>query len=207
MRVVIVGHGPSLYEQEHGDWIDDNDIVIRMKFPPKEQKHFGSKTSIMGGSLTIVDRVFNLPGDKKWIFFDSRHDKIPQTEIDTFINRVFPRGTVQYNVDLCNEWDAIYRSLRKPTTFSKRMRDSNSCDELGERHLSQGFKAILYAAYFLKPLKLRLVGFDNIRHGEFTWSVTRGDTWENYPKHRWDVEHDMLDMVQKRFQMGISFRR
>lgn len=204
-KIIIVGHGPSVMENPRGRVIDLYDTVIRMKFGPNNPTYFGTRTDIMGGSPTIAERLATLPGKRKWIFFDSRHDGIDTNVIYHNIPRMFPVGSLEFSRELCSEWDELYRNRRTPTDFNEAMVDSKSSDKLGERHLSQGFKALLYTAYFIKPHSVDLIGFDNLKTGKFAWSTTRGRAWTTYPKHRWDVEHKMLDDVAKRFQMEINF--
>lgn len=204
-NIIIVGHGPSLLDIPRGAVIDAHDTVIRMKFPPKEKEFYGGKTDIMGGSLTIAQRLTELPGDMKWVFLDSRHANLSATAIDHALPGLFANKKLQYNKSLCDQWDHMYRQYRTPIAFDSVMTDSPSSDSLGERHLSQGFKALLYTAYYIKPRTVNVVGFDNIKNGYFTWSVTRGEDWTKYPKHRWDVEHKMLDMLYNRFQMEVNF--
>ena len=57
MSVAIVGHGPSLLEQEYGAEIDEH-IVVRQKRCEKtleQPEQYGTRTDYIAGSLLIVD--------------------------------------------------------------------------------------------------------------------------------------------------------
>ena len=195
MKAIIVGHGPSMMLEKMGHLIDEFDIVIRLKRCQKTLKHFeyyGSKTSVVAGSLTIAGALREVKADQYWVFVDSRHSDIDQAVIDNIPNIFKPKPCI-LDKALCDSWDEIYRSKR------------DDMGGQGHAHTSQGFKAILYALHFLKPDELILVGFDNIFTGDFTWSVTRGPKWKHYPDHRWDVENELLDDLKKAYDIPIGF--
>lgn len=202
MRAIIVGHGPSVLVEPMGHLIDEFDVVIRLKRCQdtlKMPEHYGTKTDIVGGSLNISGQLKGI-GDatQYWIFVDSRHEKAHPDTLTAAVqylaspnvprgandNRVVIPNTVILDKDLCDTWDAKYRSLR------------DYLGEKGHAHTSQGFKAIVYALEHLKPDELVLVGFDNVMSGEFTWSITRGPDWTHYPDHNWRTEHELLKQAE-----------
>lgn len=190
MRAIIVGHGPSMLAEPMGSLIDEFDKVIRLKRCQgtlEEPDYYGTKTDIVGGSLTIAGHLRGIGNAKEyWVFLDSRHtDASPETLAG--IPYIFRGYETLMDKDLCNYWDKQYRELR------------DDMGGPGHDHTSQGFKAIVYACHHLSPDELVLVGFDNVMTGRFTWSITRGPEWQHYPDHRWDVEHALLEKVQEEY--------
>lgn len=187
MKAIIVGHGPSMLVEPMGHLIDEHDKVIRLKRCQDtltQPDHYGTRTDIVGGSLTIAAHLRGIGGAREyWVFTDSRHEDTPQDTLAS-VPFLFRGNECILDDDLCRQWDTRYRALR---------------DEMGgpgHNHTSQGFKAIIYACHHLAPEELVLVGFDNVMTGRFTWSITRGPEWQHYPDHRWDVEHKLLEQVQ-----------
>lgn len=199
MRVCIVGHGPSVMMEPMGHEIDKFDKVIRLKRTAAETlkypEFFGTKTDIIGGSFTIGYRIMGIGGAKEhWIFLDSRHKDIPEERLREM--RLFYKDkNLVMDKALCDEWDERYRKVR----------DAHPISSEGHNHTSQGFKAIVYAAEFLKPDELVCVGFDNVASGQWTWSITRGPDWNNYPDHRFDIEHGLLDDIHDVYGLGVGF--
>ena len=194
MKPIIVGHGPSIMGEEMGKLIDEFDIVIRLKRCQHTlglPQHFGKKTSVVAGRLTIAGALREIQADAYWVLLDSRHTDTDQTIIDN-VQNIFDKPCI-LDQGLCNSWDEIYRSKR------------DDMGGQGHNHTSQGFKAILYALHFLAIDELILVGFDNIYSGDFTWSITRGPDWKHYPDHRWDVEHKLLTDLKKTYDIPIGF--
>lgn len=195
MKAIIVGHGPSIMGEEMGELIDEFDIVIRLKrcqHTLDVPKNFGTKTTIVAGSLTIAGALRDIEAEQYWVFVDSRHTDVDSAVLES-APKIFNPKPCKLDKNLCDSWDEIYRSKR---------------DEMGgqgHNHTSQGFKAIVYALHFLKPDELVLVGFDNIYSGDFTWSITRGPEWKHYPDHRWDVEHVLIDELKKVYNIPIGF--
>jgi hypothetical protein len=141
--------------------------------------------------------------EQLWIFIDSRFPHL--TEED------FEAARQQFNAhidgELCRAWDAIYRARRTPLpSLPNHIKQHPIASDMrGHRHMSSGLHAVIYACEWLKPERLDLIGFDNVRTGEFTWSITRGQDWKKYPDHRWDVEHKMIPDIAKEYGVEISF--
>lgn len=202
MKAIIVGHGPSILAEKMGHLIDQYDLIIRLKRCQETLEHpefFGSRTDIVGGSWTIAPRLKRIGGAKRyWVFTDSRHEEElahesgRQAKFEA-MRRHFEPYDVVIDKELCDRWDAYYRSLR---------------DEMGghgHAHTSQGMKAVIYACVYSGATDITLAGFDNVMTGDFTWSITRGPEWEHYPDHRWDVESKMLQHVSDHYGIPIGF--
>lgn len=201
--IAIVGHGPSMANSFFGTTIDSYNTVIRQKAVSSElvkyhSKDFGQKTDIVCGSYTIREALFWHPSAKVWVFIDSRHsDLVNLDKSNKFL--LLP--------EFCNHWNNIYRSLRS-SNFIKNSKMSNysTSSSIGHNHMSCGLHTILYACEILKPKKLTLFGFDNIKNGEFTWSLTRGKEWNQYPDHRWDTENIMVNTISKEYSVEMEFK-
>jgi hypothetical protein len=209
MSTIIVGHGPSMLIEKLGHVIDKYDNVIRLKKCQQTLKNpefYGTKTTHVGGSLTIAGDLREVKADIYWVFVDSRHRDIKSDMITYTIPKIFGNSKVIIDRKLCDDWDKIYRDSRIPTYWDGQMKDSKSCDtEFGENHTSQGFKAILYACQYLPDEQIDLIGFDNLFTGVFTWSTTRGPDWMSYPKHNWATEHKLIPQVETFFKKKINF--
>lgn len=198
MSILIVGHGPSMLEKERCAEIDAFDTVIRQKGigveeMQKRPKHFGSKIDFLCGSATIRDKL--IADCEKWIFFDSRHKGWRPEDM----------GNYRMNKPLCDLWNGLYRTMRTDwTNEDHRIVSSRTSDSKGHTHMSAGLHTIIYTCVFLKPDKISLVGFDNVRSGSFTWSVTRGEDWKGYPDHRWDIENKMLNYITTMYGVEIE---
>jgi len=205
---VIVGHGPSALDGKLGEFIDAQDYVIRLKRCQESLKYpadYGTRTDILGGSYGIAGAIRQIPADHYWVWVDSRQDEPDVSIIET----LFYGHTVDVDINLCRFWDSAYMRRRdKVDQYEKheQMEQSQYADEYGEKHLSQGFKAIVYAAEKLDVDKIYLVGFDNMMTGEFTWSITRGPDFDQYATHRWDIEHEMLPQVEIVYGKKIIFK-
>ena len=201
MNLLIVGHGPSLLQRNAGAEIDSYDFVVRQKRCQETLAYpeiYGSKKDAVCGSWTIGPQLVHVGADEIWVFLDSRHEKVPMGEIWR-AQQSLPATILP---GLCNRWNETYRSLRTPPELDPRQK---KWSELGHPHLSAGFHAIIYAAEIKRPKTITLAGFDNIQTGTFTWSITRGPDWQNYPDHNWPVEHAMLPLVEEEFDVEVKF--
>lgn len=200
MSVIIVGHGPSMLDRERGQEIDSFDTVIRQKGiglteSRKRPLYFGVKTDYLCGSATIRQQL--QAQCEKWIFFDSRHRGWKPEECDPEVFRSDKK--------LCDLWNGLYRGRRTEwTNEDHRVVSGRTSDSKGHTHMSAGLHTIIYTCAFLKPDVITLVGFDNVRTGQFTWSVTRGEDWKGYPDHRWDIENKMLDYITTMYNVKIE---
>ena len=191
-----------MLQEYYGAEIDDC-VVVRMKDCRKTlglPKQYGTRTDYMSASLgTAKDLPRIVPDCKYWAFVDSRMDEVSEK----FINHQSETVPCTILKGLCDEWNAAYRVRRTPYDAPKGIR---IYDPLGHPHVSAGFHTILYAAELLEPEKIVLYGFDSMKAGAFTWSVTRGPAWLQYPDHHWQVEHDMIPLVEKSFDVEIEYR-
>jgi predicted metal-binding transcription factor (methanogenesis marker protein 9) len=199
--IAIVGHGPSMLNSSLGPTIDSYDIVIRQKaisasLVTNFAKDFGKKTSVVCGSYTIKESLFWANKANVWVFIDSRHEKIHIQE------------DLRFTIlkDKCNYWNNFYRSLRTENFIrNEKMTIHQTSSDVGHNHMSCGLHTIMYACEILKPKKLSLFGFDNVSSGKFTWSMTRGPDWNQYPDHRWDIEKELLLTLADKYSVDFEF--
>lgn len=205
MRMAIVGHGPSILQRPVGDQIDACDFIVRLKrsweLPGQYPKFYGSKTHAVCGSLTLgegmirpwVDRGVN----EFWLFSDSRHEDWPKSFERDLHERY---GNVYCNRPLCKVWREKYLSLREDIKrAAQQVRSDNLSDDLGHKHQSAGSHAIMYAMA-RQPESIALFGFDSLLSGEFTWSITRGPDYQQYPDHNWHAERRLFGELCNHFQ-------
>lgn len=205
MKAIIVGHGPSMLMEEMGEHIDSFDTVIRLKRCQntlEQPEFYGTRTDIVCGSLTIAGGLREIDAPEYWIFTDSRHGGDDRTEKVNILGRLFQGRSVYCNPELCETWDEMYRQARDMVPeedWDPQMRPSKYDEGKGEGHLSAGLHALIYACESGRFDEVHLIGFDNVMTGEFSWSVTRGEDWKAYPRHRWDVENAMVNSLTAAF--------
>lgn len=160
---------------------------------------FGSRIDALVGSWNQMRRV----EPELWIFIDSRFGNLSSVDIEDAAARTGAR----IDRPACDYWNSIYRSMRTDVGgFAHYIKQHKvASDDRGHRHMSSGSHALMYACKFLRPDKVTLFGYDNVKSGEFTWSITRGPEWEQYPDHRWDVEKHMVSMFGDAFGVEIVF--
>jgi len=201
MSVAIVGHGPSMLKSKSGIEIDSHDVVIRQKAIGKvildsNPADFGSKVSYICGSWTIRNTLFWAPVPV-WVFCDSRHSNI----------RLLGNENYKVLLNECNYWNEFYRNKRtKNYMRNEKMTIHKTSSEIGHNHMSCGLHTIMYTCELLNPSKIILYGFDNIKSGEFTWSLTRGEDWNEYPDHRWDIENLLLNEFKVKYNVEFEFK-
>lgn len=212
MKIAIIGHGPSLQRYKPGRDIDAHDKVVRLKRSRhllQYPEHFGSRTDVVCGSATIgaalKDHWENECTDF-WVFVDTRTEGLVNGKLNALVAYFEPNG-IHVDPSLCKTWREHYRAIRSdyPLAQGQERKDRLS-DDKGHLHPSAGTHSILYALDIHKPDVLRLYGFDSIATGAFTWSLTRGPDWTQYPDHNWETEQRMLNDIAAHYgyQIGVK---
>jgi len=69
---------------------------------------------------------------------------------------------------------------------------------------SLGLSTIIFACAMLRPVKIFLVGFDNLLTPGLLWydRADKGARWTT--RHEWHVEHEMLTLIEKEYGVVIS---
>ena len=207
MEAIIIGHGPSVLKKLYGSYIDSFDYVIRqkansIKYVKENPEQYGTKTYAIGGSTGQYQAISQIKNIQRWVYIDSRRD--PQKNYDLQYDN---EGlNVKCNQSLCHHWNQIFRDMRTDN-WERNPQEAQvySDPKLGHNHMSSGTHTILYTCHYLRPSKVHLLGYDNVRSGKFGWSITRGKDWKNYGDHRYDVEQKMLPLFEKEFNTKIVF--
>lgn len=203
MKIAIIGHGPSLLNGYRWEDIDRHDAVVRIKrcwnLVESYPQHYGQRTDYVCGSLKIAPDLCHGWGKRGvrnwWVFDDSR----------TYGRGVpVPEGAY-CDSELCKRWRDEYLAIRQPYTLADGQQAYDGLsDECGHKHQSAGSHAIMYALALLRPEMISLYGFDSIATGAFTWSVTRGKQWHQYPDHNWRAESVLLDKMAEHYGYSIA---
>lgn len=191
-KIAVVGHGPSLASAAAGERIDSAALVVRMKWHAELTRNpevFGKRTDIAASSLVVAPRLRDLWPDvgEFIVFHDSRTYGYTAEREDGI--REMLCGKALMDRELCLFWDTIYRGL---------------ADEDDEPHTSTGFHVLMFLGKYFPGSRILLYGFDSMLSGKWTWSITRGPNWDKYPKHRFDIEHKMLNMLEAVYDVVIE---
>jgi hypothetical protein len=209
MKVCIVGHGPSLQRERRGPEIDEFDKVIRQKRSEtllEHPEHYGTRTDIACYSLKLIQLGhIQLKADEYWSFVDSRFSKV-KAETFEILKKKFEKkygAPLRIDKDICDFWNETYREMRTPFTRHPQQSATPYSDDLGHLHMSAGLHTLVSACYFLRPKEIVLAGYDSVVSGDWTWSAARGEKWNAYADHRFDVEHEMLPIIASTYDVEI----
>ena len=154
--VCIVGNAQNILKSEQGDWIDSFDSVIRMNRGfPKKKKDQGTKTDILALSCKIKEREYHKLFKSPLVaWMTPKHKHLPTWICPTRID-YYPE---EY-------WEKLYKKL-------------------DEHRPSTGAMIIDLICNYVKPKKLRIVGFD------FKTTKTLFEKKENLGPHNWQLERE-----------------
>ena len=205
MKAVIVGHGPSMLKRELGGEIDSFDFVIRQKRCSetlKYPKQYGSRVDSVCGSFTIAMSLKqDVAARQYWVFMDSRHHAVSPAQVEQ-VRRAVPCVILR---ETCDYWNERYRQLREAFVMDAAQERKKTSDELGHTHMSAGLHTLIYACELLKPTTVMLAGFDNVQSGAFTWSISRGPQWQQYPDHNWPTERKLVPIISEHYGVEVNY--
>ena len=104
MKIAIVGNSPKVLEQDHGDFIDSHDIVIRCNKGTYKgyEKHVGSRTDYRVVNIHIANLLSNFSlwsSDNRFtVKFDEWADKKPEDIVEQN-ETVVLKDAVNYTYD------------------------------------------------------------------------------------------------------------
>lgn len=162
--VCLVGNASGIIDSQHGKLIDASDIVIRMNrgFPKKTTAQ-GSKTNILALSCKIKESDYEkLYGAPPIIWMTPKRTSIPQW-LSPFGLHYYPHAY----------WEALYKKLKnnRPST---------------------GVMVVDLICNYIKPDKLRLIGFD------FKKTDTLFEKKTHLGPHNWALEREyVLDLIHQ----------
>lgn len=200
MRIAIVGHGPSLLQENKGAEIDSHNLVVRLKRSKElllHPEHYGTQVDCVVGSFVV-----GLALKKHWdhcgrffLFTDTRTQDVTPQEIRGMQTHFFG---VECIIDkpLCDYWIDAYRANRKTIELDPRQEPKGKLsDSQGHLHPSAGTFSIVYVLAHLKPESISLYGFDSLLSGEWDYSITRGEEYSQYPDHNFRAEKELLQLI------------
>jgi len=188
-----------------GAQIDSFDCVIRQKRCGETLKHpqqYGSRVDAVCGSFTIAMGLKqDVTAKEYWVFMDSRHHAVADQQVEQ-VRRAVPCIILR---KVCDDWNERYRNMREAFVMDAAQERKKTSDELGHTHMSAGLHTLIYACELLKPKAVMLAGFDNVQTGGFTWSISRGPDWQQYPDHNWATEHKLVPVIAEHYGVEVSY--
>lgn len=203
MRVVIVGHGPSLKGAGRGAEIDSYDKVCRMKIGHKLSREFpadyGKRMDYLCSILKTWMHYWTLKLEEYW-----GYQNFPGQDVKLeMVKEHFGKTKVRLESEAVDHWLGVYRELADVRMDHTR-RDGMRAKEGDEPWMSTGMGAIVIACAGHRPEKIALAGFDNTiasqRDGYKSMIRPEGHV---YPPHAWDIENQMIPMVAEHYGVEI----
>lgn len=185
--MVIVGHGDSPKGCGWGKRIDEH-IVWRLKDPSwQTPDDYGKRVDYMCSSTETLQVMLDYK--RIPIKYYGQPKKGSWSEIAEARFRERAQAPLEIPLDIHNHWKPVYLDFcRDPS--------------LAPNH-SVGTAAITYAAAFLKPDQIKLVGFDNLLDPyRLDYYKANKGKWPS--KHDWLAENKMLPMIEKDY--GVEIR-
>lgn len=190
MRVVIVGHGPSLKKAGHGKLIDSFDKVIRLKnchMLLAEPKDYGTRTDVL---CTSTETLYNLPKLKAAEYWG--YPKKGMYSLSRVRQAERSVGEIYIDLETCNLWNCAFL-------------------EIGGKHpnVSTGTGALIMALEKFKPSQVCLAGFDNVMNPKIdgyqcTVPTPFNDGGSKDTGHDWQTENKLLPFLATFFQSEIT---
>ena len=188
MRIVIVGHGPSLMGAGKGKEIDSFNHVVRLKacasLMANHTNDYGIRVDSLCMSTEVTGLVNAVIAGMYWLY--PKNGKYREAVVfDAIANRGAP---FMIPLFLCNHWNEEFRKI-------------------GGRHpnFSTGMAAIIIAAHYYEPEEIRLGGFDTLLdpNKEFTRHPDVPRTGTGVIGHDWETENKLLGLVEKSYNTQI----
>ena len=182
---VIIGHGDSPKGCKWGSEIDKH-VVVRLKDPSWQgAEDYGTRTDYMCASTETMQVMLDYkkipieywgqPKKGSWSVKSERN----------FRERA--KAPLKIPINIHNRWSVVFKSM------------AQTCP-----NHSIGMAAITFAAEFLKPAEILLVGFDNMLDPDrLDYYKANKGKWVT--GHEWHVENKMIPLVEKAH--GVVIRR
>ena len=187
MKVVVVGHGPSLKGAKRGTEIDSFDKVVRLKGSACviRSEDYGSKVDAICASTEVMGNFFKFMAPEYWAY--PKNGSFNPSGAINVISRI--ERPVMIPLQHCNYWNQRFR-------------------QMGARHpnVSTGTAAILIAIKRWCPKEIRLAGFDTLMNPalEFDRNHDIPRTGDGpYPDHDWEKENLLLKVLSKVYSVSI----
>lgn len=187
MKVIIVGHGPSLIGKGLGSVIDNYDLVVRLKgcVSVLGTPDYGSRCDVLCMSTEVLGLAKNTKPEVFWLY--PKRGLFNKQDVGMFVAEV--GKPVLLPLELCINWNEHFRNM-------------------GATHpnVSTGMAAILIAAEYMTPEQITLAGFDTLIDPKVTF--TRNDsiprTGTGVITHDWVKENVLLKQLSERYRFTIA---
>ncbi len=188
MKIVIVGHGPSLKGRGLGCLIDTFDKVVRLKGSGSVlgNKDYGHRVDAVCASTEIMGTFFKIPASEFWAY-PKKGTFNPSMVVNVLTRLEKPVMLPLYH---CNYWN-------------KRFRQMGVCHD----NVSTGMAAILIAIHRWCPKEIVLAGFDTLMNPEVNFDrnmeIPRSGEG-SYPNHDWKKENELLTVLSNVYKVGFD---
>jgi len=187
LKIVIVGHGPSLKGKGLGSYIDSFDKVVRLKgcYSVVKTTDYGSLTDAVCASTEVMGNFFKIEAQEYWAypkkgFFDGKAVVNAISELEK---------PVLIPLNHCRYWN-------------KRFVQMGACHP----NVSTGMAAILIAIKRWSPKEIHLAGFDTLLNPGMAFDrnpeIPRTGSGE-YPNHDWKKENELLTVLSSVYKVSI----
>lgn len=214
MKIVIIGHGPSMKNAKLGAFIDSTDgYVVRLSNRSwQDPLNYGIRTDYVCAVSPAyrMEQIFTESKAKyeTWLYY-RRGSFFKRKEVKEKTDRLQREG---FNPVICMKevvpWRRRYRKLfrinkEKLLVERKKARFHNQ--------LTKGLVAIVIVAQRLSHVKeLLLLGFDNLVLGTtdnfFTYgllALTNGEQSRKKVEHNYSVERQILDEIISKYKIKL----
>lgn len=187
MKIVIVGHGPSLKRAKKGSEIDLFDKVVRLKGSASVlcTEDYGSKVDAICTSTEVMGNFFKFMAPEYWGY--PKKGTFDHENAINVITRI--ERPVMIPLEHCNYWNHQFR-------------------QMGAKHpnVSTGMGAILIAIKrWEKDLKeIYLAGFDTLLNPGIQFDRNHDIPRTGvglYPDHDWEKENQLLKVLENVYQL------
>ena len=187
MKVIIVGHGPSLVGKGMGSAIDSYDLVVRLKGVNSVMgtDDYGHRCDVLCLSTEVSTLGHTMKPEMFWFYPKKGH-------YDTCVIGKFAGDVgipIIVPLELIKGWNKQFL-------------------DLGGKHpnVSTGMAAIIIAGHHLRPEKITLAGFDTLVDPKVPF--TRNDaiprTGAGVITHDWETENLLLKQVSEYFGFTVA---
>lgn len=186
-EVVVIGHGASPKGMKWGSRIDEH-VVMRLKNPSwQTPEDYGKRCDYMTASCETLPVMLEYKTVPKEYFGQPKRGDWSKITESRFCEKA--KAPLRIPLPVHQHWNILFRSLTGTTIAD--------CP-----NHSVGMAAITYAAEFLKPSEILLVGFDNLLNPDLMY-YEKADRGKWVTRHDWKAEHAMISHVEKYYEVEI----
>ena len=185
--ILIIGHGDSPLGCKWGSEIDKN-VVFRLKDPSWQHQNrvdYGHRTDYMAASTETMLQMLDCRAKPLQYYAQPKRGSWNSTTEGSFRARTQIPLTIP--IELHNQWNGVFKGLTESPAPNH----------------SLGMAAIVYAAFYLKPAEILLMGFDNLLDpARLDYFKANKGKWPS--RHYWTAENKMLPMIETAYNVRIG---